>query len=212
MVRNTNFVKYAAPMTPQTRTEVASARDTAFVDALAQSSFIVMEVLTRVGAAHDLSLTHMRVLGILRDRRPWMAELADFLGLEKSTMSGLIDRAEQRGLVVRERSASDRRAVDVFMTKAGRELAARVEDDVRRGVAPAIVRLGVQQVDTLTKLLQQRIGRGWRSVVIGGVLPRIERLDRCCHDAIGSLTVFQAPEYVAPGAQPGAHPSWGARR
>ena len=36
-------------------------------------------------------------------------------------MSGLIDRAEQRGLVARERSAEDGRAVDVFMTKAGSE-------------------------------------------------------------------------------------------
>jgi DNA-binding MarR family transcriptional regulator len=26
-----------------------------------------------------------------------MAELADYLGLEKSTMSGLVDRAERRG-------------------------------------------------------------------------------------------------------------------
>ena len=146
-------------MTPRRRaTDAASTRDTAFVDALAQSSFIVMEVLTRVGAAHDLSLTQMRVLGILRDRRPRMAELADFLGLEKSTMSGLIDRAEQRGLVARERSAADRRAVDVFMTKAGQRLAARVEADVRRELAPATGRLDVQQVDALTKLLQQLIG------------------------------------------------------
>ena len=68
----------------------------ALVDALVQTSFVTMAVLNRIGAENDLSLTQLRVLGILRERRPRMAALADRLGLKKSTMSGLIDRAEQR--------------------------------------------------------------------------------------------------------------------
>ena len=68
-------------------------------DALVQISFALMAVLTEVAAEHDLSLTQLRVLGILRDRAPTMAELSTFLGLERSTVSGLIDRAAQRGLV-----------------------------------------------------------------------------------------------------------------
>ena len=75
----------------------------ALVDALAHSAFVVMGALTRIGAEHELSLTQLRVLGILRDRTPRMAELADYLGLEKSTMSGLVDRAERRGLLERPR-------------------------------------------------------------------------------------------------------------
>ena len=62
-------------------------------DALAQISFALMAVLTEVAAEHDLSLTQLRVLGILRDREPTMADLAAFTGLERSTVSGLIDRA-----------------------------------------------------------------------------------------------------------------------
>ena len=108
----------------------------ALVDALAQSAFAVIGVVTRVGAAHDLSLTQMRVLGILRDRRLRMAELAAFLGLEKSTMSGLVERAERRGLLARAKSAGDGRAVDVFMTAEGRELAERAHAEVRRALAP----------------------------------------------------------------------------
>jgi DNA-binding MarR family transcriptional regulator len=114
------------------------------VDALAQTSFVVMGVLSRVGAEHDLSLTQMRVLGILRDRRPRMAELAQFLGLEKSTMSGLVDRAERRGLLARGRSADDRRAVEVFMTDSGLELAERVRAEVARALAPATSHLGTK--------------------------------------------------------------------
>jgi DNA-binding MarR family transcriptional regulator len=132
----------------------------ALVDALAQSAFVVMGVITRVGAAHDLSLTQMRVLGILRDRRLRMAELATFLGLEKSTMSGLVERAERRGLLARAKSAGDGRAVDVFMTPEGHELAERVHGEVRRALAPDTDRLDAEQRRAVTRLLERMLNAG----------------------------------------------------
>ena len=45
-------------------------------DALVQISFALMAVLTEVAAEHNLSLTQLRMLGILRDREPTMADLA----------------------------------------------------------------------------------------------------------------------------------------
>jgi DNA-binding MarR family transcriptional regulator len=123
-------------------------------DALVRSAFQVMGVLTRIGAEHDLSLTQLRVLGILRDRRPRMTELAAFLGLDKSTMSGLIDRAERRGLLERGRNPEDRRVVDVFITPAGLELAERVQGEIRRALEPATGRLDPEQGDQLGRLLE----------------------------------------------------------
>src|SRR6202012_5980866 len=91
-------------------------------DALAQMSFTLMAVLTEVAAEHDLSLTQLRVLGILRDREPTMADLATYTGLERSTMSGLIDRATQRGLVAKSADPSDGRSVRVRLTAQARPL------------------------------------------------------------------------------------------
>jgi DNA-binding MarR family transcriptional regulator len=118
-----------------------------------------MGVLTRVGAQHDLSLTQLRVLGILRDRRPRMTELAAYLGLDKSTMSGLIDRAERRGLLARGKNAADRRVIDVFITPAGLELAELVQEEIRRVLAPATVHLTAEESDQLTRLLQLALTR-----------------------------------------------------
>lgn len=125
----------------------------ALVDALVRSTFQVVGVLTRIGAERDLSLTQLRVLGILRDRRPRMTELAAFLGLDKSTLSGLIDRAERRGLVARGKNPQDRRVVDVFLTPAGLELAEQMYDEVRRALAPVSTRLNPQDRDQLVQLL-----------------------------------------------------------
>src|SRR6476646_3115293 len=96
--------------------------DTGELDGLVQLSFAVQEILLRAAAAHDLSLTQLRLLGIVRDRRPRMAALAAYLGLDPSSMSGLIDRAERRELVRRETAAHDGRAIEVVITAHGLQL------------------------------------------------------------------------------------------
>jgi DNA-binding MarR family transcriptional regulator len=128
------------------------------VDALVQVSFATMAVLSKVGADHDLSLTQLRVLAILRDRRLRMTALADYLGLEKSTMSGLVDRAEERGLLQRAPSSDDRRAVDVFLTRAGAALADRGYGRVREELSPLIGRLAAGDRRRLHALLVQMLG------------------------------------------------------
>jgi DNA-binding MarR family transcriptional regulator len=70
-----------------------------------------------------LSVTQLRLLGILRDRTPSMLDLARHLKLEKSSVSGLIDRAEARGLVERKPAPHDGRAIHVGLTAAGRRQA-----------------------------------------------------------------------------------------
>src|SRR5580692_604266 len=120
------------------------------IDALVRASFAVTAVLNRVGAEHDLSLTQVRVLGILQDRRVKMSELADYLGLDKSTISGLVDRAEKRGLLQREPNPVDGRAVDVFLTAAGAQLAAQGADQIARALSPMIRQLSKPETHRLT--------------------------------------------------------------
>ena len=96
------------------------------VDPLVQLSFAVLDILGRAAATHDLSVTQLRLLGILRDREPTMAEIAAFLRLDRSSVSGLIDRAEKRGIVARRNSTKDARVTTVSLTTAGRTLADNV--------------------------------------------------------------------------------------
>ena len=130
------------------------------VDALAQVAFDTMAVLTKVSADNDLSLTQLRVLAILRDRRLTMRALADYLGLEKSTMTGLVDRAEKRGLLQRAPNDRDGRAVDVFLTPAGAKLAAWGADQIRKALIPMTSQLSQPDQrrlqDLLTRMLAPR--------------------------------------------------------
>src|ERR1700727_693151 len=64
LVRNTIYLIWSSAMTPFDRADdhLGGLRD-----ALAQMSFTLMAVLTEVAAEHDLSLTQLRVLSILRE-------------------------------------------------------------------------------------------------------------------------------------------------
>jgi DNA-binding MarR family transcriptional regulator len=128
------------------------------IDALFQTSFVTMAVLSKIGAEHDLSLTQLRVLGILRDRRLKMSELADYLGLDKSTMSGLVDRAEKRGLLQRTPNSIDGRAVDVLLSPDGIELAERLGAQAARSLSPMTSTLSRADTHRLTTLLEHMLG------------------------------------------------------
>jgi MarR family transcriptional regulator, lower aerobic nicotinate degradation pathway regulator len=108
--------------------------DLGLVDALAQLTFAVQGALGRIAAEYDVSVPAARLLGIVRDRQPTIGELATFLQLDKSSVTGLVDRAADRGLVVRTASPVDRRSVRVAITVAGRELidqgAAALESEI----------------------------------------------------------------------------------
>ena len=127
-------------------------------DNLARTSFTVIALLSRAAAEHDVSLTQMRMMAILRDRTPTMADLADFLGLERSSVRGLSPRGGGRGLVPRTASRSDGRAVQVSLTPEGRRLAAQVTGEVAGLIAPLTSVLTVGEQRRLTQLLGKMLG------------------------------------------------------
>jgi len=118
-------------------------------------AFAVMGALTKLAAEHDLSLTQLRMLGILRDRRPTMNELARFLELDKSSTSGLVERAERRGLVARAPSPADGRAVLVSLTDHGRALVSDTASGFEAGVTVLLDRLPKSERRALSRLVSR---------------------------------------------------------
>ncbi|HEX4421601.1 MAG TPA: MarR family transcriptional regulator [Kofleriaceae bacterium] len=130
------------------------------IDGLFQLSFLLQACLARIAAEHDLSLVQVRLLGILRDREPGMLELARYLELEKSSLSGLVDRAENRGLVERIQSPSDRRATTIRVTARGRKLSRVIADAVRVEVDALVQPLPKADQDRLAALVRHVLPAG----------------------------------------------------
>ncbi|CAM3680007.1 DNA-binding transcriptional repressor MarR [Vibrio aerogenes CECT 7868] len=127
------------------------------IDALVPAAFSTMAVLNKIAAENDVSLTLLRVLGILADRRPRMAELAEYLGLEKQTMSGLIARAEKRGLVLRKPNEEDGRATDVLLTDEGATLVQALYQQVQQALTPLTGKLTEPEQQNLQRLLYRML-------------------------------------------------------
>ena len=123
------------------------------VDAAAQFTFAVHEELTRVAAAQQLSVTQLRVLGILRDRTPSMADIADRLGLDRSSVTGLIDRAAARGLVERAPTEHDARVVTVRLTEAGRAVGVELERDAESRITHLLRNVSADDREALTRIV-----------------------------------------------------------
>ncbi|MCO7124392.1 MarR family transcriptional regulator [Sporolactobacillus shoreicorticis] len=128
------------------------------VDGLVQLSFLVQEILGRVGTEHGLSIIQLRLLGILRDREPSMRQLAKHLNLDKSSITGLVDRAERRGLVERKVSPNDRRGFNVCITPAGRELTQAGNEEIVRHVKAAVEGLTERERAQLVMLVRKILG------------------------------------------------------
>jgi DNA-binding MarR family transcriptional regulator len=92
------------------------------MDSLIQLSFLVQGILNRIGAEYDVSIIQIRLFGILRDRELTMLQLAQYLDLDKSSITGLINRAERRGLVERSNSPHDGRVIHVKVTAEGHKI------------------------------------------------------------------------------------------
>ena len=131
----------------------------ATLDTIVQLSWSIHDVLDDVARAHGLSTSVLRLLAILRSREPEMLELARHLGIDKSSLSGLVARAETRGLVERTPSAADRRRFTVRLTALGRREAARGEAEVYRRLGEFLAAVSPRDLEQLSAVARIVLGR-----------------------------------------------------
>lgn len=121
--------------------------------ALVRSSFLVNAVYAESGREHGITAQQGQLLCVLMMKPYGMRELGTVLGLAKSSLTGLVDRSVQRGLVRREPDPEDGRAVRVALTAAGSELAEEFYARTCRRVEALSDGLGVPDRELLAGLL-----------------------------------------------------------
>jgi DNA-binding MarR family transcriptional regulator len=99
-------------------------------DRLVQLSRLVQGAFARIADRHHLTPVQARLLCVLAQGPRGMTELARCCGVEKAALTGLVDRAERRGLAERAPVPGDRRALRVTLTDAGRRAAAAFHAEV----------------------------------------------------------------------------------
>ncbi|MFI7704968.1 MarR family winged helix-turn-helix transcriptional regulator [Nonomuraea sp. NPDC049480] len=99
-----------------------------FSEALVRLAHLVQQVFVEVGREHDLTPQQAQLLCLLIGGPVGMTELSRTLHLEKSSLTGLVDRAEKRGLVARVRDTRDRRTCRIALTPDGERIGVLAHD------------------------------------------------------------------------------------
>ena len=133
------------------------------LDALEMRIFHLMRVLRR-RFARDLSrhgLTFPQFMTLLSLERSGescrMGPLAEATMQSAASMTAIVDRLLERGLVERRRDPKDRRSVVVSLTEIGREVLNRVRADRRHAVKQALAQLGPGEQSRLLETLDKMI-------------------------------------------------------
>lgn len=130
--------------------------DSGSVSGLVRLSFLVQALYAEAGRECGLTTPQAQLLCVLQDGPHGMAALSSVVRLERSSLTGLVDRAEQRGLVERRPDPADRRAVKVALTPAGRRAVDRFHSQVTERLCSTLSGLSETERDrfarTLTKL------------------------------------------------------------
>jgi DNA-binding MarR family transcriptional regulator len=137
------------------------------VTALVRSSFLVNAVYSEAAREHGLTSQQGQLLCVLMAQPYGMTELGCVLGLAKSSLTGLVDRTAQRGLVRREADPRDGRAVHVVLTGQGVEIAELFFDETVRRLDLLPASLSEAERDVLAALLQRVVSENKVPAVFG---------------------------------------------
>jgi DNA-binding MarR family transcriptional regulator len=124
------------------------AVDEAVLDAVLTASRTLVAVATQsLGAvAEETTIAQYRALVVLASRGPQrLVDLAGALEVTASTAGRMCDRLVRKGLIRRHRSRTDRRAVQVSITAAGRQVVDQATARRRELLAQILSRLPAAQ-------------------------------------------------------------------
>jgi len=97
-----------------------------------------------------------------------LSDLSDRIRAQNSTVTGIIDRMEREGLVVRARSAEDKRVVRIRLTEKGERIAREIPVEPMEIFRSALASLSATEARDLVRILT-KLARRVQSLVRRGV-------------------------------------------
>jgi len=132
-----------------------SLEEEAFL-ALQRTASLLLQALGRSLKGHDLTPAQYNALRILRgagEEALTCGEIGERLVSPGPDVTRLLDRLEQRGLVIRLRDDEDRRIVRARITQRGARLLTQLDEPVEETLAELLGHLGPKRLQALLETL-----------------------------------------------------------
>jgi DNA-binding MarR family transcriptional regulator len=117
---------------------------------------VVRELDRRLARDHNVTFVQaITLIAINNFERPQPRLVADFLSQQSQTVTGVLDRLERSGHVLRVRDLGDRRAVRLELTDSGRRLVRDVGRSLQKHIGELVGGLDANRRMELTSLLDE---------------------------------------------------------
>jgi DNA-binding MarR family transcriptional regulator len=112
----------------------------------------------KLAAQHQITSPQLMCLMAVVEKGPTTAvEIARRIHLSASTLVGILDRLEAKGLVDRERNADDRREIAVTPTTAGRDLVSKTPFPLQYSLAKALKQLSADEREQVAGCMERLV-------------------------------------------------------
>ena len=159
-------------MTAKSKTQISRGRDITFKNSqIKTSSDMVKEVIflirklihgaelytKELNKKYAITSAQLNCLLALRENGPLPpSQIARHMIVNSSTVTGVIDRLEQKGLVRRQRNSPDRRIINIQLTADGKKLAEVAPPPIQQRVVDGLQQMSQRELKqiiiSLTKL------------------------------------------------------------
>ncbi|MDL1987440.1 MAG: MarR family transcriptional regulator [Deltaproteobacteria bacterium] len=83
------------------------------------------------------------------------SQIAKYIMVKSSTVTGIVDRLEQKGLVKRFRNSPDRRIITIELTDSGKNLAKNAPPPIQQKIIDGLKKLSEDELDQIIFSLTQ---------------------------------------------------------
>jgi len=83
------------------------------------------------------------------------SQIARYIMVNSSTITGIIDRLEQKGFVLRSRTSPDRRVITISLTEKGIELVRTAPPPLQKKIVEGLRKLPPPEVDEIVRVLRK---------------------------------------------------------
>jgi DNA-binding MarR family transcriptional regulator len=105
---------------------------------------------------HDISMKHFHFLKALQfEDGITQVELSRRVGVERATVTVVVEELEQLGYVRRTRNKTDRRKMHVFLTPKGRRTRAALAETIAAAQDVALVGISAEEYEMFKRLLDK---------------------------------------------------------
>ena len=109
------------------------------------------------GLMQDSGFTfpQLSVISILaKNGKQKVGDISEKMGLSDSTVSGILDRLEQKGMIERKRNKDDRRVVKIYLSKGSQEICQEFHRKREEYFSHLLKELSEQEINDIIKGLE----------------------------------------------------------